>query len=274
VSTPTVAAPSIGVLRVLVVDDEPLGRQRVLELLESADVEVVGAAADGIQAVEAIRALKPDVVFLDVQMPRMSGLEVVREIGHERMPVTVFVTAFDQYAINAFDLSAIDYLVKPFRDDRFREALSRARERAQSENVVRLHEQLLALLQSGSATVAQPPVDSAPKYLDRIAVQMRGKVRVVRVAQIDCITAAGPYVDLHVGNHRLVIRESLQTLSERLDPAMFLRIHRSTIVRLDLIETLLRHEGSEYEVQLKNGVRLRVGRSRLEALEKRLGDFL
>ena len=273
-SAPTVAAPSVGVLRVLVVDDEPLGRQRVLELLESADVEVVGTAADGMQAVEAIRALKPDVVFLDVQMPRMSGLEVVREVGHERMPVTVFVTAFDQYAINAFDLSAIDYLVKPFRDDRFREALSRARERAQSKNVVRFHEQLLALLQSGSATVAQPPVDSAPKYLDRIAVQMRGKVRVVRVAQIDYISAAGPYVDLHVGNHRLVIRESLQSLSERLDPAMFLRIHRSTIVRLDLIETLLRNEGSEYEVQLKNGVRLRVGRSRLDALEKRLGDFL
>jgi two-component system LytT family response regulator len=267
-------APPSGALRVLVVDDEPLGRQRVLELLEAADVEVVGTAADGAQAVDSIRALKPDVVFLDVQMPRMSGLEVVREVGPARMPVTVFVTAFDHYAIRAFDLSAVDYLVKPFRDERFREALGRARERAQSKNVVRLHEQLLALLQTGSTNATAPAADSLPKYLDRIAVQMRGKVRVVRVAQIEYITASGPYVDLHAGGHRYVIRESLQNLSDRLDPAMFLRIHRSTIVRLDLIDTLLRHEGSEYEVQLKNGVRLRVGRSRLDALEKRLGDFL
>src|SRR6185503_20066908 len=111
--------------------------------LDAADVEVVGTAADGVQAVESIRALRPDVVFLDVQMPRMSGLEVVREVGPAVMPVTVFVTAFDQFAIKAFDLSAIDYLVKPFRDERFREALTRARERAQSKNVVRLHEQLL-----------------------------------------------------------------------------------------------------------------------------------
>ena len=269
-----VATQSSGALRVLVVDDEPLGRQRLLELLESADVEVVGTAADGAQAVESIRALKPDVVFLDVQMPRMSGLEVVREVGPTVMPVTVFVTAFDAYAINAFDLSAVDYLVKPFRDERFREALSRARERAQSKNVVRLHEQLLSLVQSGSATVAPPNTDSPPPYLERIAVQMRGKVRVVRVPEIDYITASGPYVDLHVANHRFAIRESLQKLSEKLDPAMFLRIHRSTIVRLDLIDTLLRHEGSEYEVQLKNGIRLRVGRSRLSALEKHLGDFL
>jgi two-component system LytT family response regulator len=273
VSTSIAAVPA-SVLRVLVVDDEPLGRQRVLDLLDAADVEVVGTAADGVQAVESIRALRPDVVFLDVQMPRMSGLEVVREVGPAVMPVTVFVTAFDQFAIKAFDLSAIDYLVKPFRDERFREALRRARERAQSKNVVRLHEQLLALLQSGSASASPVATDATPKYLDRIAVQMRGKVRVVRVAQIDYITASGPYVDLHVDTHRFVIRESLQNLSEKLDPAMFLRIHRSTIVRLDLIETLLRHEGSEYEVQLKNGIRLRVGRSRLEALEKRLGDFL
>jgi two-component system LytT family response regulator len=186
----------------------------------------------------------------------------------------VFVTAFDQYAINAFDVSAVDYLVKPFRDERFREALSRAREKAQSKNVARLHQQLLTLLQSGSARVASPTTGSSPTYLDRIAVQMRGKVRVVRVAQIDYITADGPYVDLHVANHRFVIRESLQNLSDKLDPTMFLRIHRSTIVRLDLIDTLLRHEGSEYEVQLKNGIHLRVGRSRLDALEKHLGDFL
>jgi two-component system, LytTR family, response regulator len=238
-------AGSVNVLRVLVVDDEPLGQQRVVELLEALNVEIVGTAADGVEAVAAIRALHPDVVFLDVQMPRMSGLDVVREIGAAVMPVTVFVTAFDQYAIKAFDLSAVDYLVKPFRDDRFREALHRAREKSQSKTVARLHEQLLSLLQGGqSPEMAEPPV-TIPKFLDRIAVQMHGKVRVVQVAKIEYATASGPYVDLHVGTQRFSIRESMQNLSEKLDPDVFLRIHRSTIVRLDLIDTLLRHEGSE-----------------------------
>ena len=260
-------------IRVLVVDDEPLGRQRVLELLAPHDVEVVGTAADGVEAVSAIRTLRPDIVFLDVQMPRMSGLDVIREVGSMSMPVTVFVTAFDQYAITAFDMAAIDYLVKPFKDERFVEALARAREKAQTKNVVRLHEQLLSLLQGGQAPVPAPPPAALPTYLDRIAVQMHGKVRVVRVPQIDYITASGPYVDLHAGAQRFTIRESMQNLSENLDPALFVRIHRSTIVRLDLIDTLLRHEGSEYEVQLKSGIRLRVGRSRLETLEKQLGGF-
>lgn len=260
-------------LRIFVVDDEPLGRQRVVELLTSADVEVVGTAADGVAAVNSIRELRPDIVFLDVQMPRMSGLDVVREIGSANMPVTVFVTAFDQYAIKAFDSSAVDYLVKPFRDDRFHEALSRAMEKAQSKTVLRLHEQLLSLLKSGEANLEPASTPPKPRYLDRIAVQMHGKVRVVRVSEIAYVTASGPYVDLHVGNQRFAIRESMQNLAEKLDPAVFVRIHRSTIVRLELIDALLRHEGSEYEVQLKSGLRLRVGRSRREDLEKRLGGL-
>lgn len=261
-------------LRVLVVDDEPLGRQRILDLLESEpDVEVVGTAADGAAAVEAIRASRPDLVFLDVQMPRMSGLEVVQAVGPTAMPATVFVTAYDQYALEAFDSAAVDYLVKPFRDERFREALRRARRRAQSEGLVRLHEQLLSLL-GGAVTAPSPAAaETAPRYLERIAVQTKGRLRVVPVAQIEYITADGPYADLHTGTHRYVIRESMQNLEEKLDPARFLRIHRSTIVRLDLVETLLRHEGSEYAVQLRGGVLLRVGRSRREALEQRLGGI-
>ena len=263
---------AVSVLRVLVVDDEPLGRQRVLDLLETLDVEVVGTAADGTEAVARIRELHPDVVFLDVQMPKMSGLDVVRTVGPELMPVTVFVTAFDQFAIQAFDVSAVDYLVKPFKDDRFREALHRAREKAQSKTVARLHEQLLSLLQTGQPSTGQSS-SPEPRYLDRIAVQMHGKVRVIPVAQIEYITASGPYADLHVGAQRFAIRESMQNLADKLDPEAFVRIHRSTIVRIELIDTLLRHEGSEYEVQLKSGILLRVGRSRLEALERKLGGF-
>ena len=266
------------VLRVLVVDDEPLGRQRVLDLLEGAvDIEVVGTAADGAAAVQAIRSARPDVVFLDVQMPRMSGLDVVQAIGPAEMPTTIFVTAFDQYALHAFDSAAVDYLVKPFKDDRFEEALRRARRMVESESREQLHEQLIALLQGGPAAPGKPSaaVDAAvtqpAKYLERIAVQMRGKMRVVPVSQIDFVTASGQYVELHAGGHRYLIRESLQHLEEQLDPEHFVRVHRSAIVRLSLIETLLRSEGSDYQVQLKGGARLPVGRSRREALERRLG---
>ena len=262
-------------VRVLVVDDEPLGRQRLLDLLANEpDVEVVGTAASGAAAVEAIRASRPDLVFLDVEMPRMSGLDVVQAIGPAAMPATVFVTAYDQYALSAFDSAAVDYLVKPFKDDRFAEALRRARRRIDSESREQLHEQMLALLQGGAASAASPastPTDAAPRYLERIAVQMHGKMRVVPVVQIEYITADGPYAELHVGTHRYVIRESMQHLEEKLDPEWFLRIHRSAIVRLDLVDALFRSEGSEYQVQLKGGLRLRVGRSRREALERRLG---
>ena len=265
-------------LRVLVVDDEPLGRRRVLDLLEDeAGVEVVGIAADGAAAVEAIRSARPDLVFLDVQMPRMSGLEVVEAVGPAAMPVTIFVTAYDQYALNAFDSAAVDYLVKPFKDDRFEEALRRARRRIESESRERLHERLIALLQGGpDATFELSEISDASarpreKYLERIAVQMRGKMRVVPVAQIDYVTASGQYVELHVGTHRYIIRESMQHLEERLDPEHFIRVHRSAIVRLSLVDTLLRSEGSDYQVQLKGGVRLPVGRSRREELERRLG---
>jgi len=265
------------VLRVLVVDDEPLGRQRLLDLLhDEADIEVVGTAADGVAAVEAIRSVHPDLVFLDVQMPRMSGLDVVQAIGPADMPATIFVTAYDQYALDAFDTAAVDYLVKPFKDDRFEEAVRRARRRVESDSRERLHEQLIALLQGGpSAVIAPSPLPDAPvrqgeKYLERIAVQMRGKMRVVPVAQIDYVTASGQYAELHVGTQRYIIRESMQHLEERLDPERWMRVHRSAIVQLDRVDALLRSEGSEYHVQLKGGVRLRVGRSRREALELRL----
>jgi two-component system LytT family response regulator len=267
-SNDAAGVPSL--LKVLVVDDEPLGRERILELLPPKLADIVGTASDGAMALDRIRELKPDIVFLDVQMPRMSGLDVVRELDEANAPVIVFVTAFDEYAISAFDASAVDYLVKPFRDDRFRIAFERARERVLSKDASRQNAELRARLQSG----ADSPAVVSPKYLERIAVQMHGKVRVVLASEIEIITASGPYVDLHVAKRRFVIRESMQNLADRLDPNLFLRIHRSTIVRLELIDSLLRHEGSEYEVQLKDGRRLRVGRSRLEALEARLGEFL
>lgn len=260
-------------IRVLVVDDELLGRERIIDLLaHEAGVEVIGTADNGVAAIEAIRSKSPDLVFLDVQMPGKTGLDVVREIGPDKMPATIFVTAFDQYALRAFEVAALDYLVKPFDDERFEQAFLRARQLIELREMGKLREQLLAVLQHGSpdAAVSRTANDSSG-YLERIAVEMRGKVRVVPVEQIDYITADGPYAELHTGDKTHLIRETMHTLEERLDPRHFIRIHRSAIVRLQLVDTLLRGAGGDYEVQLKSGLRLPVSRSRREELEKRLG---
>ena len=257
-------------LRVLLADDEPLARRRIRDLLEHVGgVEVVGEAEDGPAAVRAIRALRPDLVFLDVQMPGKTGLEVVREVGVDEMPAVAFVTAYDQHALAAFELAAVDYLVKPFDDERFEQSFRRARRRVELQEVGRLSGELLAILQGAAPAAPAPPAPSA--YLERIAVEMRGQVRVVPVGEIDFIVAAGPYAELHAGDRKYVIRERMQTLEERLDPARFFRTHRSVIVRLELIESLLRAPGGDYAVRLRSGVRLKVSRSRFEELEARMG---
>ena len=303
-------------LRVLVADDEALARQRLEDLLrKESHIEIAGTAEDGDAAVEAILKLKPDLVFLDVQMPGRTGFDVVRDVGAERMPPTIFVTAYDRFALQAFNVAAVDYLVKPFDDERFEQAFRRARHMIELKEVGRLTEQLRALLQSearaaaaaatwpaagaaggpgaagASGTPAEPAaaagapsagatgVPRAPAgghrggspYLERIAVEMRGQVRVVPVETIEYITASGPYAEIHVGEKTYIIRERMQTLEERLDPARFFRIHRSVIVRLDRIDTLLREPGGDYAVQLKNGARLSVSRNRVEPLEQWMG---
>jgi two-component system LytT family response regulator len=260
--------------RVLVVDDEPLARMRIEDLVAHVEeARVVGTAANGVEAVEQIRVLRPDVVFLDVQMPGKTGIDVVREIGAHAMPTTIFVTAFDQFAVQAFDVAAVDYLVKPFDDERFATAFARARHRLAMHGLDQLREQLLAVLgaPADGPAVREGVERGATPYLERVAVEMRGKVRSVPVDEIDFIVASGPYAELHVGDRRHLIREAMQTLEERLDPARFMRVHRSVIVRLALVDTLHRGGGGDYEVQLRGGMRIRVSRSRREALERWLG---
>jgi len=258
-------------LRVLIVDDEALARQRLEDLVRhEPNVEIVGTADNGNAAVTAIRSLRPDLVFLDVQMPGRTGIEVVREIGPQNMPATIFVTAYDQYALHAFEVAAVDYLVKPFDDERFEHAFRRARRMLELEELGRLSAQLRAVLQNEESAHA-PPAAAAGRYLERIAVEMRGQVRVVPVEIIEYIAASGPYAEIHVGDKTYIIRERMQTLEERLDPARFFRIHRSVIVRLDRIEALLREPGGDYAVQLKSGARLSVSRNRVEPLEQWMG---
>jgi two-component system, LytTR family, response regulator len=255
-------------LRVLIADDERLARQRLEDLLvHEANVEIVGRADNGLTTIAAIRELEPDLVFLDIQMPGKTGLEVAREIGADDMPPVIFTTAYD-HAVTAFDLAAIDYLIKPFDDERFEKAFRRARKMIELNQVSKLSNELRALLGGGGG---QPGAADKGQYLERIAVEMRGQVRIVPVKQIDYLVASGPYAELYVGDKRYLIRERMQTLEERLDPARFFRIHRSAIVRLDLIETLIRNPGGDYAVQLKGGVKLKVSRSRFEKLEQQMG---
>jgi two-component system LytT family response regulator len=260
-------------LRVLIVDDEPLGRRRVAGLVrKERGVEIVGMIGDGVSAVEAIRSLAPDLVFLDVQMPGMTGLEVVRTIGPANMPTIVFVTAYDKHALEAFDLAAVDYLVKPFDDERFKEAFQRARRMARLEDASRLRDMLLAVLQETGeqAPTVKTPTRTGARYLERIPVESRGKVRFIPVADIDYILASGPYAELVVDDRKHLIREAMQNLEHQLDPARFFRVHRSAIVQLDRVDALLKAPSGDCDVQLKNGVKIKIARSRREELEKRL----
>jgi two-component system LytT family response regulator len=255
-------------LRVLVADDERLARQRLEDLLAGEEnIEIVGRTDNGLTTVAAIRELEPDLVFLDIQMPGKTGLEVVREIGADAMPPVIFTTAYD-HAVAAFDLAAIDYLIKPFDDERFEKAFRRARKMIELNQVSKLSGELRALLGAEGSGKGEAGVKR--EYLERIAVEMRGQVRIVPVKQIDYLIASGPYAELYVGDKRYLIRERMQALEERLDPARFFRIHRSAIVRLDLIETLIRNPGGDYGVQLKGGVKLKVSRSRFEKLEQQM----
>lgn len=253
--------------RVLVADDEFLARQRLEDLLSDREqVEIVDLVDNGRDAVEAIQNSGPDLVFLDVQMPDLTGLDVVEEVGPEEMPVTVFVTAYDEYALNAFEVAALDYLVKPFDDERFERAFSRAREMISLREVDEMKDRLLTLLQTESE-----PDAPEPEYLERIAVDKRGQIRVVPVADIDYIAADGPYAELHTHEQTFIVRERMKNLEDRLDPDRFFRIHRSVIVQLDRIESLLHSSGGDYAVRLHDGTRLRLSRSRRDELENRLG---
>ena len=233
-------------LRVLIVDDEPLAREHIEDRLgHEENVEIVGTADNGDDAVDAIVRLRPDVVFLDVQMPGRTGVEVIEAL--EEVPAVIFTTAFDRYALKAFDLAAVDYLVKPFDDDRFSEAFRRARKAVESRSLT-----------------------EEKKWLQRIPVEMRGQMRVVPVDRIDYITASGPYAELHVGERTFTVRERMQDLEERLDPDVFMRVHRSAIVRLDRVDVMLRGSGGDYAVRLKDGTELSVSRAKRETLEERL----
>jgi two-component system LytT family response regulator len=253
-------------IRVLIVDDEAPARQRLADLLRK-DIQVAAIleAADGISAVEAIQSQRPELVFLDVQMPELDGLGVIDVVGASQMPLTIFVTAYDQHAIRAFESNALDYLLKPFSDERFEAALSRAKLRLRERSSSEFGQRVMKMLSAA-------PQSQCP--LDRLVVKSAGSTRFIRVMEIDWIEAAGVYVNLHVASQQLLYRASLQELAERLDPRRFVRIHRSAIVNIESIVQLEPISHGEFDVVLKNGARTRVSRSYRTQLENRLGQPL
>lgn len=259
-------------LRVLVVDDEPPARQRLEDLLASADdVELAGSLGDPHRAVQALLTEPVDLVFLDVQMPGLTGLDVVRLVGPERMPATVFVTAYDRYALRAFELAALDYLLKPFDDERFEQALARARERLRLRELDDLTRRLRVLLDPAAPAAPAPPQEKAARYLERIAVEVKGQRLLVPVEQIDYIAAEGPYAEIHVGGKTHLLRERMHVLEQDLDPQRFCRIHRSTIVNVERIAALEPLFRGDHVVKLRDGTRLKLSRERREELARRLG---
>ncbi len=234
-------------IRALIVEDEPLARERLRTLLaEENDVQLLGELADGRTAVEAIRARRPDLVFLDVNIPELNGFGVIEEIGAEEMPAVIFVTAYDQFAVQAFDTHALDYILKPFDEERFQTALDRARDVLRRRDAGVLDERLKDLLQEVRR----------PHYVERLAVKAGGKILFLKTDDIDWIGAEGNYARLHMGNRSHLLRETMSSLEDKLDPEKFLRIHRSTIVRVDAIVELEPLFQGDYVVILRDGTRL------------------
>jgi len=245
-------------LRAVIVDDEPVARRRLRTLLRAEpEVEVVEECSDGEQAVAAVRRHRPDLMFLDVQMPGMDGFEVVEALGID-CPATLFVTAYDRYALKAFEVHAVDYLLKPFDRARLRRALAhvRALDRSGPEGSQSLHEL--------AASVA------ASRPLRRIVVRGGGRVVFVRTDEVDWIEATGHYLRLHVGRESHLVRETMAALESRLDPGRFARIHRSTIVNLERVKEMRSSFHGEYEVALRDGTRLQCSRGYAQRLQRAL----
>jgi two-component system, LytTR family, response regulator len=248
-------------IRALIVDDEPLARQRIRLLLsEEADVEIAGECEDGITAVEQIGATKPDLLFLDVQMPEMDGFEVLRRVPREQLPVVIFTTAYNEHALRAFDAHALDYLLKPFKPERFKESVQRARELIVNKQAGTAARGLLELLGERPA---------APSHLSRLAIKTADKVIFVNVDEIDAIEAAGKYAVVQAGKENHVVRETMGSLESNLPPDRFLRISRSVIVNLDRVQELQPMFKGESVIVLKNGKRFSTRRL-LREIQQRL----
>lgn len=272
-------------LRILVVDDEPAARRGVKLLLDAVShVEVIGEVGDGPEAVRQIEKLRPDIVFLDVQMPGCDGFEVIQRVGPAAMPAVVFVTAYDEHALRAFDVSAVDYLLKPYEDARFHAALARAREEVRRrrtgdlgsrlERLIAAFERAPAPAPAAPAAAATPTGADAGGLTDRILIKSSGEIYFLKMEEIDWIEAEGDYMKFHAGGRAHLLRETMARLEARLDPRRFIRIHRSTIVNVDRVRKMSPAFAGEYAVILHDGTKLRLSRGYQDRLQEMLRSAL
>jgi two-component system LytT family response regulator len=263
------ALSSSAKIKTLIVDDEPLARRNLRLLLEKdPQIEILDECRNGREAVKAINALSPDLIFLDIQMPEMDGFDVLAHAGPDHIQAIIFVTAFDQYALKAFDVHALDYLLKPFDDERFAHALKRAKSQIEAREIDRLSSRLLALLEQRESE--RTGSTQQKTYLTRLMIKVSGRVMLLKVEEIDFIEAEGNYAKLNVGRKAHLLREKMNDLEGQLDPEKFVRIHRSIIVNLERIKELQPHFNGDYIVVLEDGRQLRLSRTRRENLEARL----
>jgi two-component system LytT family response regulator len=250
----------------MVVDDEPLARGMVREMLESDPVaEIVGECSNGRDAINEIKSLAPDLIFLDVQMPEFGGFDVLESFKHEELPRVIFVTAYDQYAVRAFEVHAVDYLLKPFDRERFMTAWERAKIQISKDRLERRDQHIMELLEE---------LKAGPRYIERLVVKTAGRVFFLDVKDVDCIEAEGNYVRVHNGAKSYLLRETISGLDSQLDPKEFLRIHRSAIVRIDKIKELQPWFHGEYHVILEGGKQLTLSRNYRANLQEAVGNSL
>ena len=250
-------------IRAIIIDDESLARDRLRKMLAGrSEIEIAGEAADGAAGVESIRQLKPDLVFLDVQMPELDGFGVLAALGSENLPAVIFVTAYDQFALKAFEVHAVDYLLKPYDQERFNTALTRAVDRIRQQRSGDLSQRLTSLLAD---------VKPSSKALERLAIKSSGRVVVLKVEDIDWVESADNYVVLHIGHESHMHRETMNAMEGQLPPAKFMRISRSTIVNVDRIKELQPLFHGEYAVILRNGAKLTLSRTHRDKLDQLMG---
>jgi two-component system, LytTR family, response regulator len=250
-------------IKVVIVDDEPIAREGIrVQLARYPEARIVAECGDGFQAVTAIDKFKPDLLFLDVQMPGMDGFEVLQALDLKHLPAVVFVTAYDRYALQAFEVSAIDYLLKPFNDERFERAFQRVWAQIENANVRSIDDSLQKLI---AATRAQ-------RYLQRVVVKTSGRIFFLSVNEIDWIEAADNYVSIHAGTQAHLVRDTLSALEAKLDPGHFVRLRRSAIVNIDRIKELHPLFKGEFEVLMKSGARLRTSRRYRKKLAELLNE--
>jgi two-component system LytT family response regulator len=250
-------------IQTLIVDDEPLARERLRDLLQThPEIEIIGECANGNDAVRVIKEQAPDLVFLDVEMPGMDGFGVIDSLEPSAIPAIIFVTAYDQYAVRAFEVYAVDYLLKPFDQERFEKALERAKKELTGSESASISRRILDALEE---------IKNRPHHLERLVIKMNGHVFFIKVEEIDWLEAEGNYVRLHAGKESYLLRDTITSLEKQLDPKVFVRVHRSAIVNIDRIKELQPWFHGEYRIVLREGVELTLSRNYKDKLHTALG---